>query len=654
MYQHLKQKIVTLLTVLCLTVGAGGTAAAAEPTEREPTLLEIAAKVAQYSKCRSLPLRERPKCAKEFAVKSTKFSLAVALYLYISLPTMKDEGAAFAEVNKELVVLDAQLRGLLDQAKDEADPERRRVILKQVVTTYKAAKPHLDNFRTNLVKASRTADRFGEPSAELVALITVWMGDYFPVEKPAEPSPEPTGGTIFDDLEGMVDALKEINAGFDQANAGLDKMNDAMVEVNDSIAGMNDGLAQANRGMDQLNEGVRQMNTGLGQTNKAVQGFNKVADRIHEVPDIKFDFSQVADNIGANSVPPEQLAAQDRRMSLLLDLIPGISDGKGVLDAITGKDIVSGEKLSLTDRALGATVVLHWLRVGGKLTPEDIHAARKGDKDPDCFDSFPAGTGVVMGDGTTRPIEQVKIGDSVLATDPETGTTGPRPVEATIYTPDDRDFTTITLRPQDGQGSLTATDHHPFWSENRKQWTDASDLNTGDTLRTPDSTTVQIGKVTHWKELQPTYNLTVNDLHTYYVLAERTPVLVHNCGNLQKDNDVAGGHAFKDHVGKTDQNLIDRAKAEKHEASSLHPDTAQDRVNDVLATVNMNRWGATCTPGQQRDLGPKRFNSPIGRVADTSGNVEDAYALKLVVRCIARGTDGHKGTWIVYTMTASR
>ncbi|WP_030731303.1 polymorphic toxin-type HINT domain-containing protein [Streptomyces sp. NRRL S-237] len=112
------------------------------------------------------------------------------------------------------------------------------------------------------------------------------------------------------------------------------------------------------------------------------------------------------------------------------------------------------------------------------------------------------------------------------------GTTGPRRVEATIYTPDDRDFTSITLRPQDGRGSLTATDHHPFWAETRKQWTDAADLNTGDTLLTPDGTTVEIEKVTRWKDLQPAYNLTVNDLHTYYVLAGTTPVLVHNasCG----------------------------------------------------------------------------------------------------------------------------
>ncbi len=141
--------------------------------------------------------------------------------------------------------------------------------------------------------------------------------------------------------------------------------------------------------------------------------------------------------------------------------------------------------------------------------------------------SFPAGTPVLMGNGTIRPIEQVELGDQVLATDPQTGVTGPRRVDATIYTPDDRDFTEITLD-QKNAGSLTTTDHHPFWTENGTQWKDAADLAPQDTLRTPDGGTAKIGNVRHWTGLAPAYNLTVNDLHAYYVLAGETPLLVHN------------------------------------------------------------------------------------------------------------------------------
>ncbi|MFD7611822.1 polymorphic toxin-type HINT domain-containing protein [Streptomyces sp. NPDC059828] len=155
-------------------------------------------------------------------------------------------------------------------------------------------------------------------------------------------------------------------------------------------------------------------------------------------------------------------------------------------------------------------------------------------KKPSCpalkQNSFPAGTRVLMGDGSMRPIEQVRTGDYVYAADPLTRSKGARRVDATIYTPDDRDFTNLTLDPAVGGGSVTTTDHHPFWSENTQKWTDAADLSPGDRLLKADGTTAAISTVRHWKTLQPAYNLTVNDLHTYYVLAGATPVLVHNDG----------------------------------------------------------------------------------------------------------------------------
>ncbi|MFJ7910697.1 colicin D domain-containing protein [Kitasatospora sp. NPDC096204] len=150
-----------------------------------------------------------------------------------------------------------------------------------------------------------------------------------------------------------------------------------------------------------------------------------------------------------------------------------------------------------------------------------------------CRNSFPAGTLVLMGDGTTKPIEQIRIGDTVQATDPQTGESGPRPVEATIYTPDDRDFTDLTVTSADGaDGTVTATDNHPFWSENRHTWQDAVALEPGDTVLTAAGQAASITTTTHRKALQPAYNLTVSTVHTYYVLAGATPLLVHNSGGF--------------------------------------------------------------------------------------------------------------------------
>ncbi|MEU9038059.1 polymorphic toxin-type HINT domain-containing protein [Streptomyces sp. NPDC048352] len=152
---------------------------------------------------------------------------------------------------------------------------------------------------------------------------------------------------------------------------------------------------------------------------------------------------------------------------------------------------------------------------------------------PTACNSFPAGVRVLMADGTTKSIEEVRDGDTVMATDPQTGETAPRTVTATITTPDDKDFTDLTLtddaNPRGPPAKITSTYHHPYWSDSRAQWVDAGELVPGDQLRQPDGTTLTVGSVRTYPYDVTTHNLTVKDLHTYYVLAGATPVLVHNC-----------------------------------------------------------------------------------------------------------------------------
>jgi hypothetical protein len=130
-----------------------------------------------------------------------------------------------------------------------------------------------------------------------------------------------------------------------------------------------------------------------------------------------------------------------------------------------------------------------------------------------------------MADGTSRPIEQIEAGDRVTATDPTTGETGDRVVIRTIHTPDDRYFTDLVL---DDGSTLTSTSHHPYWSENDQTWKNASDLQAGDTLRTPQNTTVAIAETRDWQGLRDAYDLTVDGLHTYFVSTGTINVLVHN------------------------------------------------------------------------------------------------------------------------------
>ncbi|RFU83027.1 hypothetical protein DY218_29820 [Streptomyces triticagri] len=147
--------------------------------------------------------------------------------------------------------------------------------------------------------------------------------------------------------------------------------------------------------------------------------------------------------------------------------------------------------------------------------------------------SFLPGTSVLLADGRRIPIETITVGDKVLATDPTTGRTAARPVTHTITTHDDKHFTRLTVGGGAGGGgpgpeTLTATDTHPFWLPSENRWTDAGDINRGDQLRTADGTSHPVTSITRYTERQTTHDLTVADIHTYYVLAGATPVLVHN------------------------------------------------------------------------------------------------------------------------------
>ncbi|MFB7429628.1 polymorphic toxin-type HINT domain-containing protein [Streptomyces hydrogenans] len=145
--------------------------------------------------------------------------------------------------------------------------------------------------------------------------------------------------------------------------------------------------------------------------------------------------------------------------------------------------------------------------------------------------SFVAGTEILLSDGSVKPIEEVAAGDEVLATDPESGETAAKTVTAKITTDEDKQYVEIEVAADsavNGYSIITATDHHPFWSESERQWIDAGDLKAGMTLRTNSGNAAEVVGVRAYSARHVTYNLTVSDLHTYYVLAGSTPVLVHN------------------------------------------------------------------------------------------------------------------------------
>ncbi len=142
--------------------------------------------------------------------------------------------------------------------------------------------------------------------------------------------------------------------------------------------------------------------------------------------------------------------------------------------------------------------------------------------------SFSPETLVLLADGTTKPIAEIEVGDEVLATDPETGETDGERVEA-LHVNVDSALVDLVVGSADGRAAtIHTTAEHPFWIPERQQWIDAGTVRPGDYLGAQASQDpVKVGTVSTFIGRRTMYNLTVADLHTYYVLAGTTPVLVH-------------------------------------------------------------------------------------------------------------------------------
>ncbi|MEV8631248.1 RHS repeat-associated core domain-containing protein [Streptosporangium sp. NPDC051023] len=147
--------------------------------------------------------------------------------------------------------------------------------------------------------------------------------------------------------------------------------------------------------------------------------------------------------------------------------------------------------------------------------------------------SFVPGTRVLMADGSLKPIEALKAGDKIIATDPATGETGPSAIVTPLSSEGLKKLVRIIVdtdgKKGNATGTITATDNHPFWVETLRAWLPAGHLRPGMWLRTSAGAHVQVTTTTRLTPLQQrVHNLSVESPHTYYVVIGEVEVLVHN------------------------------------------------------------------------------------------------------------------------------
>jgi hypothetical protein len=163
----------------------------------------------------------------------------------------------------------------------------------------------------------------------------------------------------------------------------------------------------------------------------------------------------------------------------------------------------------------------------GALTALDQAREFSDSRDSCVTHSFAAGTEVRMADGTTELIQDVKVGDEVENAQPG-GRVEHHRVDQTHKTLTDKDFTDLTVTTPTGPKTITGTQNHPYYDLTAKAFVNASQLKPGDHLQTDDTESVTVQAVRNYTSSMVTYDLTIDSLHTYYVVAGDTPVLVHN------------------------------------------------------------------------------------------------------------------------------
>ncbi|MEU2977521.1 LamG-like jellyroll fold domain-containing protein [Streptomyces hirsutus] len=184
---------------------------------------------------------------------------------------------------------------------------------------------------------------------------------------------------------------------------------------------------------------------------------------------------------------------------------------------------------AVTGGAFGAAVS----RYGPKADPQpQANSQPKPPQPTSCPvpHSFTGLTGVLMANGTVKPISEVKAGDHVLTAEPGKKEKEKHKVKEVIVTTTDRNYVDVVVHTDAGPKTIETTKHHQFYEITRNSWTQAVDLKPGQQLQNGDGEPATILNVTAYTAQRTTYDLSVEGLHTYHVLAGETPVLVHNCG----------------------------------------------------------------------------------------------------------------------------
>jgi len=187
----------------------------------------------------------------------------------------------------------------------------------------------------------------------------------------------------------------------------------------------------------------------------------------------------------------------------------GLARGLAIAGFIPVGKLIKGGKLILKLEDSSGKVIEKEF----KLVDEALDYAKK------C-NCFTAGTKVQTDEGE-KPIEEIEVGDKVLAKSDETGEVAYKEVVGLFQKQADEIYYVHI-----GDEIIEVTGEHPFWLDG-KGWTFVKDLKVGDLLVSSDGSKLVIDKIEKEPREARVYNFEVADFHSYFV--SNLGIWVHNC-----------------------------------------------------------------------------------------------------------------------------
>ncbi|MCP3820578.1 DNRLRE domain-containing protein [Streptomyces sp. A3M-1-3] len=307
-----------------------------------------------------------------------------------------------------------------------------------------------------------------------------------------------------------------------------------------------------------------------------------------------------------------------------------------------GCSVSGAAKATATGAALGGVFGAAAGKFGPKAQRED---GPQTCKVPGAKHSFTGVTPVLLANATAKPISEVKVGDYVLTAEPGKKKQEKHRVKAVIVTKTDREYVDVVVATKAGPKTIQTTKHHQFYEASGNSWTKAGDLKRGQQLQNGSGSQTAIVEVKSYEAQRVTYDLSIEGLHTYYVLAGPTPVLVHN-SNCSSNAKILGENLEASGVTRPAET------AAHHIVASTSPKAAAARqqlakfgidINDAGNGVFLPRGSASVNPSGASVHSRIHTNDYYANVNNLIGGARNASEARDVLGHLRRQLQG--GYW---------